>query len=98
MFAALQQRNVQYWRDKSGHEVDFIIKPRGGNPVAIECKWSSQAFEPAGIQAFRRRYPEGKNYVVCSDVERKYEKAYGVLQVDFTGLRELIRELLPKQH
>lgn len=94
MFAAIQQRNVQYWRDKSGHEVDFIIKPRGDNPIAIECKWSSQAFEPAGMQAFRRRYPEGKNYVVCNDVERKYEKAYGVLQVEFTGLRELIRELL----
>lgn len=97
LFAANQHKNIQYWRDKSGHEVDFIIKPRSGNPVAIECKWSSQSFDAKGIKAFRRRYPDGNNYVVCSDVERNYDKTYGDLKVEFTGLRELVRELLQVQ-
>jgi len=95
LFAALQHKNVLYWRDKSGHEVDFIIKPHGGNPIAIECKWSSQSFDGAGIKAFRRRYPDGLNYVVCNNIERNYNKTYGDVSVEFTGLQELIHKLVP---
>ena len=38
----LGERRVQYWRDKQGHEVDFVIAPRGRAPIAIECKWSER--------------------------------------------------------
>jgi len=93
MFAAFQHRNVRYWRDKSGHEVDFVIKPRGGNPVAIECKWSSKSFDAAGLKAFRRRYPDGKNYVVCRDVEQNYYKTFGAAKVEFIALPDLVRAL-----
>jgi len=32
---------MHYWRDKRGHEVDFVIARRHGPPIAVECKWSA---------------------------------------------------------
>ncbi len=53
IFANLQTRNINYWRDKQKHEVDFVIVQRGKSPIALECKWSADYFEPNNIQAFR---------------------------------------------
>jgi predicted AAA+ superfamily ATPase len=30
IMANLQTRDVHYWRDKRGHEVDFVLTPRQG--------------------------------------------------------------------
>jgi hypothetical protein len=49
LHAHLQSRRVLYWRDKRGHEVDFIWQPRGGAPIAIECKWSAADFDPTAL-------------------------------------------------
>lgn len=48
------QQNVaiHYWRDKSGHEIDFIVKGnRNKDPIAIECKWNHQKFEGANLKS-----------------------------------------------
>jgi predicted AAA+ superfamily ATPase len=58
MHAHLQSRRILYWRDKRGHEVDFIIITNT-TPLAIECKWSCSEFDPTNLKAFRRQYPEG---------------------------------------
>jgi predicted AAA+ superfamily ATPase len=84
--ARLQTRVVQYWRDKSGHEVDFVWSPRGAAPVAVECKWTADSFDPRGIQAFRRLYPEGQNLVVACDVSIPFTRRMGEIQVRFAGL------------
>ncbi|MBW2487544.1 MAG: DUF4143 domain-containing protein [Deltaproteobacteria bacterium] len=55
--ANFQTRRINYWRDKRGHEVDFIIARRNQPPVTIECKWATLDFDPAGIKAFRKQYP-----------------------------------------
>lgn len=66
--AKLQTRDIHYWRDKKGHEVDFVLPKRGGPPIAIEAKWKADAFEPGSLQALLRRYPSAHCYVVTSDV------------------------------
>ena len=38
LMARLQVRNVRYWRDKNGYEIDFVLAGRRSAPVAIECK------------------------------------------------------------
>lgn len=38
--AGLRAVDLRYWRDKQGHEVDYLWIPRGGVPLAIECKWA----------------------------------------------------------
>ncbi|MDP2791546.1 MAG: DUF4143 domain-containing protein [Rectinemataceae bacterium] len=55
--AGAQEQEILSWRDKQGHEVDFVLAPRGSDPVAIEVKWSSDAFETGGLKAFRALHP-----------------------------------------
>ncbi|MBI2841852.1 MAG: ATP-binding protein [Armatimonadetes bacterium] len=89
LHARLQTRRISYWRDKRGHEVDFVLVPHGGAPIAIECKWSADGFNPANLRSFRRRYPGGENFVVAYDVTRAFRRTYGELNVEFVSLSEL---------
>lgn len=93
MLSRLQRPVIHYWRDKRGHEVDFILVPRGKKPIAIECKWKADNFEPHNLQAFRKHYPEGPNWVVCQDVSQGYTRVYGNIKVEFISLYELILNL-----
>ncbi len=90
----LQLRSARYWRDKRGAEVDFVV-PRRGNrgPIAIECKWRADTFEPSSLQKFRRRYPDGPNYVIATDVERSFTRRHGELEVTYTSLEEAVGAL-----
>ena len=49
-----RQRKLHFWRNRSGHEVDFILE-EAGKFVALEIKASSQvtANDATGIRAFR---------------------------------------------
>lgn len=93
MHSHLQLRNVHYWRDKKGHEVDFIVIPRGKKPIAIESKWGAENFEPGNLKAFRNHYPEGPNWIVCQDVSRGYTRTYGRIKVEFMSLEDLVLHL-----
>ncbi|MGE3954790.1 MAG: DUF4143 domain-containing protein [Parachlamydiales bacterium] len=94
LIGQLQQWQPLYWRDKRGHEIDFVVADKGGNkPITIECKWSASKFDPANLHAFRRRYPEGNNYVVASDVTETYQRDYGGVRVHFISLQDLGRTI-----
>jgi hypothetical protein len=94
VMAASQSRQVSYWRDKRGHEVDFIWAPRGDKPLAVECKWSADEFDAAGMTAFRQQYPHGENVVAAQDVERSYVRGYGNLDVHFERLGSLVDRIV----
>ena len=49
-----QRRKLHYWRDRAGHEVDFILE-EAGKLVALEIKAGSQVTtsDVIGIRAFR---------------------------------------------
>ncbi len=87
--AHLPTASLHYWRDKAGHEVDFVI-PRGRDKVdAIECKWDPAAFDPAGLKAFRSSYPVGGNYLVSPLSVPVHARRYGSITVtvcDPTGI------------
>jgi predicted AAA+ superfamily ATPase len=93
VMAHSQMRQVFYWRDKRGHEVDLVWAPRGAKPLAVECKWSADEFEAAGITALRRQYPQGENVVVAQDVERAFVRNYGDLKVHFEALPSLVERI-----
>ncbi len=63
-----QQRKLHFWRDRAGHEVDFILE-EAGKLVAPEAKASSQvtANDASGIRAFR------------NDLKRKSSLVRGVV-------------------
>ncbi len=95
MHGMVQTRDVHYWRDKRGHEIDFVLARRRASPVAIECKWSGSQFDASSIKAFRRQYPRGENFVVANDVKRSYRRAYERIEVRFVSLAGLIEALAP---
>lgn len=88
-----QSRKILYWRDKRGHEVDFVMVKRLSEPAAIECKWKSAEFDASNIKAFRRQYLKGNNFVVSSDVTKGFTRAYDNIQVRFVNIGELIKAL-----
>jgi uncharacterized protein len=81
---------VRYWRDKRGHEVDFVVLKRGAKPIAIECKWSADAFDSAGLVSFRNAYPDGPSFVVAPAVERRRKREIRGHYVETIALEKLV--------
>ena len=76
---------VQYWRDKAGNEIDFVL-PRGREAVdVIECKWNPDAFDPKALALFRSCYPQGRNYLVTPWEGRVYRRRFSKLEVAVCG-------------
>jgi predicted AAA+ superfamily ATPase len=80
--AHLPEQAVRYWRDKDGHEVDFVLTPRRDEVDAVECKWRPAAFEPESLRLFRSIYPKGRNYLVTPSADPGYSKRFGELSVE----------------
>ncbi|MCM8811503.1 MAG: ATP-binding protein [Candidatus Omnitrophica bacterium] len=89
----LQLRDIRYWRDKHDHEVDFVLAPRGRDPIAIECKWSSGDPDLAGLRSFRHAYPKGQNFLVAQDADRAFTRRHADLTITVLPLPSLIRQL-----
>jgi hypothetical protein len=94
IMARAQGREVFYWRDKRGHEIDFVLLPRGGKPTAIECKWSATGFDAGNLEAFRRQHPQGENVVLAADVKAAFQRNYGLLKVRFESLEAFASRLV----
>ncbi|MGA2571276.1 MAG: ATP-binding protein [Terracidiphilus sp.] len=93
IMARTQARDVHYWRDKRGHEIDFVLLAHGGKPTAIECKWSATGFDARSLAAFRRQHPGGENVVLAADVKAAFPRNYGTLKVRFEPLEEFVSRL-----
>jgi hypothetical protein len=93
LHASLQTREVRYWRDKQGHEVDFVLPRRAPGPTAIECKWSARDLDSTNLKVFRRHYPRGDTFVVAADVDRPSVRRTGDVTLTVIGLKDLIERL-----
>jgi hypothetical protein len=82
---------LYHWRDKSGREVDFVVR-RGREVDAVECKVNPDRFDPASLAVFREAYPRGRNFVVCPGIQDAYDRRFGGLVVRIVGARDLGRE------
>lgn len=70
-----------YWRNKAGHEVDFVLPARRDEVDVIECKWDPAAFDGAALKAFRTLYPGGRNFLVCPGADPAWVKRSGALEI-----------------
>lgn len=85
---------IHYWRDKRGHEVDYVILPRrGAHPLVIECKWKSESFDLSSLRSFRERYPKGENWVVSMDADRPYRRREKGLEIEYVGIQKIAKAL-----
>ena len=85
--------NLYYWRDKSGYEIDFVVKDKNGAVTAIECKINPDQFGPKSLIAFRTLYPRGKNVVVSPFVKTPYERSIDKLTVRFCNLDQFYNQI-----
>ncbi|MGE0174667.1 MAG: ATP-binding protein [Oligoflexales bacterium] len=70
LIANVGKENIYYWRDKQGHEIDFVIKPSRGREVhTVECKLNHKNFDTRNLRAFRNAYPHGKNFLYAANVD-----------------------------
>lgn len=90
MLTRIPIKRLHYWRDKRGHEVDFVLFPSSGNPSAIECKWNAERFDPTGLTAFRRLHPGESNWCVAHDVDRPFSRRFGSISVRFSNLEDFV--------
>jgi hypothetical protein len=64
-----------------GREIDFVIPGSRDSVDTIECKWSVDRFDPAGLKLFRNLYPGGNNYLICPMSEHGYSKKIAGINV-----------------
>ncbi len=81
MRARVDERTIGYWRDKSGRELDFVVKRSQGVVDVLECKASPDNFDPEGLRVFRAQYPKGSNFVASPWIDVPYTRRYGDLVV-----------------
>jgi len=87
---------LRYWRDKQGHEVDFIWLPRGKPPMAIECKWSARNFDPANLLVFARAYPNAALRVTTPDASPSFTRDYSSVKIEFLTLDRLVKQVVSR--
>lgn len=95
IYAHKQTRDVMYWRDKQGHEVDFILRKRSdGSPIVLECKWKEEKFDFKSIRVFLNHYPKTQVYVIANNTRARHARRYGDgIIVNFISLSN-IRDIL----
>ncbi|MBI4956854.1 MAG: ATP-binding protein [Myxococcales bacterium] len=81
---------LHYWRDKQQHEVDFVLEVgRRRELVALECKSAGSRLDPAGLRAFRRKHPGGRNLVVTLHPTERRRRSFGDLEVELVPYLDL---------
>lgn len=101
LHAQLPLRTVNYWRDKKGHEVDFVVAGRERESMlTIECKYAVTDLGHEAIKnivrnmaAFRAYYPVGENFVVAYDVVAPFTRVYDGVKLTFVNAAQLIERL-----
>lgn len=78
-------RQLFFWRDKKGRELDFVIDHGRNRLDAVECKWNPDSFDSRSLAAFRADYPQGKNYVISPQVSKRHERKVKGLPIIFIG-------------
>ena len=87
--------SIGYWRNKQKNEVDFILKPDRADVVhAIECKSQIRKHQGAGMNAFRRIYPRGKNVLVTFDALKPCTLLMDGLETIVTPVEQLRQVLM----
>ncbi|MCP5064877.1 MAG: ATP-binding protein [Ignavibacteriae bacterium] len=81
------ESNLFYWRDKSGREIDFVIKRSENKVDTIECKINPDNFSTKSLSAFRTLYPNGNNYCISPFINDTYKTRKNNFIIEFTSLQ-----------
>jgi hypothetical protein len=82
-------RDLSYWRDKSGREVDFVVS-HDRRVDTYECKVNPARLNTESLRAFRSAYPNGNNFLVAPGIESPYDRSFDGTLVRIIGCRDLL--------
>jgi hypothetical protein len=82
-----------YWRDKSGREIDFILRGQNNLVHTLECKINPDNFNINSLKFFRELYPKGKNLVICPFLSEKYIQKIGGILVEFCPISKVAEHI-----
>ncbi|MBI2441293.1 MAG: ATP-binding protein [Lentisphaerae bacterium] len=88
--ATMMESTITYWRDKSGREIDFVIRRAGKRVDAIECKINPGRFDADMFRHFRSLYPHGENWVIAPMEDETHTRKIGNLLIRFLSTRHLL--------
>ena len=87
MLRTLEGENtVYYWQDKSGREIDFVIKRDRNSVDTIECKINPAKYSSTALDEFRKLYPDGRNYCICPYVKEAYSSRHNQHLIEYWPL------------
>jgi len=98
LHSGLQTRRIGYWRDKKGHEVDFILPVRGGKPIAIECKLKAKGADISGLLEFGKIYPGAGLILAAADAKETAIIKVGSQSIVVTGPATLVPHIRRTAH
>ena len=69
-------RNLKFWQDKNGNEVDIIIEGTGLIPIEVKFKQNLKSEDFRGIEAFLKEYTKvKKSYLINLNFKKPKEKS-----------------------
>jgi hypothetical protein len=74
-------REIRFWRDTAGREIDFVLSSGRDQADAIECKWKADHFDPVALGTFRKYYPKGRNFLVTPGAGDGYLRRIAGLEI-----------------
>lgn len=82
--------DIFYWRNKSGYEIDFVVKRKNHTADVFECKINPAHYAAKQLISFREIYPKGRNFCICPFIQKPYHiKAGGMLVEIISDLKEV---------
>ena len=90
LLAHPQSTALGHWRDKQGHQVDFVRVPRRGSVLALECTWLTKDHDPAGWRTFARNYPNARLLVLTTDAHPRFRSSCDGHRLEFLSLKDAV--------
>jgi len=75
--------NIFYWRNKSGLEIDFVVKQENNQVDVFECKINPAHFSIKHFIYFREIYKLGRNFCICPNIKEAYRIHINGYNIDF---------------
>ena len=79
-----------YWRDKSDREIDFVLRRERDFVDAIECKIDPSRFNLENLEAFRKLYPKGNNWLISPKVDSTFTRRFKGMKVQFISPNHIL--------
>ncbi len=76
---------LRYFRDRDGHEVDFVVTERGRPIMLVECKWSDTEVD-RGLRYLLQKFPAASAWQISATGTRDYQTPDGIRVAPATTL------------